>query len=76
MKQKGQAGIEALFAIGVIVILFIGIYAVYNDKSRNLLAVEQELRQREVCVGLANDIVSVFTLGEGTEKTRRLEYNV
>lgn len=68
-KKRGQAGIEAVVALGIIFFLFIGVYLIYTAKNRDLSFSKKVIEEREDCLKLANAIVNTFTLGDSAEMT-------
>lgn len=66
-SSKGQAGTEAIIALGIILFLFISVYLIYITESGKLLKENDELVEKEGCLELVNVIVNVFNSGEGTE---------
>jgi hypothetical protein len=66
MKKKGQVSIEALMAIAILLILFIGIYAIYFTKSQELNLAQKEIKEKEDCTKIANLLTNTFILGENT----------
>ncbi|MBI4153118.1 hypothetical protein HY497_01225 [Candidatus Woesearchaeota archaeon] len=68
MKKKAQAGMEAMIAIGVIFVLFLGTYLMYMAKNSDVVRSQQQLNEREDCFKVANGITNAFTLGDSTIK--------
>lgn len=60
--KKSQAALEAMIALGVIFILFIGVYGIYLLKNSDVIRSRQHLEEREDCLKMANAITSAFLL--------------
>ncbi len=65
-----------MVVIGVIFILFLGVYLIYSQKNGEVLHSQQELREREECLQLATAFVNVFVLGENAEITVAISYEM
>lgn len=76
MQKKGQGGIEAMILIGVLMVVFLGVYLVYQAKNRAVLRVGQEIEERENCFQLANALTTIFVLGDTAQLTIRTAYEV
>ena len=76
MKRKAQAGIEALITIGIIIIIFIGIYSIYTTKNSDLETTELILDEQEDCLKLSSLITNTFISGPGTQVTIKTNYDL
>ena len=65
-NRKAQGGMEGLIALGIIFMIFIGVYMISNSKNSDLINVNKEIVEREDCFKIANLITSIYNLGESS----------
>jgi len=58
-NKKGSIAFEAVTIIFIIFMLFIGSYAVYQQKARELILSKAELDERNDCLHIANAVTSM-----------------
>jgi len=74
--MKGQVSIEFMFAIGVMVLFFLGILAVGIQKGTEIRDTRLQLEQEHVCAQIAHAITQAYLGGEGTALRMRAERTI
>ena len=64
--MKGQVAIEGMMSIGIILLLFLIIFAFTFERRVELIKTENYLNKRQECLKFSNLISSVYTAGDGT----------
>ena len=76
MKSKGQAAVEVLVVLGILLLMFLGVFALYNAKRADVYRSEDILQERADCLQLTNAFMHIFTLGDSAEITISIQHNV
>src|SRR3989344_6330880 len=66
MNKKCQVGIETIFIISGLLILFIVISLGFIEKTNEVTESQRFLAKTDVCINIANAISSAYSKGEGT----------
>lgn len=74
MKKKGQAGIEAIMAMGILAVVLAVVYLIYTAKSEDLRQSKDYLLERGECLTLAAAIGNMFILGNSAEMNLPLKH--
>lgn len=72
MNKHGQAGIEALMIMGILVVLLAVAYSLYTLKSHDLGQSKEYLKERGECLTLVATMGNIFTLGNSAQMTLQL----
>ncbi len=73
MKQ-GQVSIEAIFAIGMMLLMFTIVITISYLKRQDAIKLEEYIETRAECLRLADALSSVLTLGPDSNITLSLYY--
>ena len=74
--RRGQISIEVMYAIGVLMIIFLILSAVAFNRQVDLQRNEEYFYKRAECHKLANALSSVYLLGPTTTMTIQLQQNI
>ncbi|MEK6934654.1 MAG: hypothetical protein AABW46_02140 [Nanoarchaeota archaeon] len=72
--KKAQIGLEAIFIIGIVLIIFFFILGYGFDKRNDIRNSERFILQQDECFKISNLIIGAFINGNGTEIRINLEY--
>lgn len=72
-KKKGQISIEAMISFGILFMIFIASFWIYQNKYADLNESEIIIQESGECLKLANNLANIFTSGEGSQITVNLE---
>lgn len=75
MKKKSQVSLEFLFALGIVLFVFILILAFNFQRKIDLRDLNDYVELKSDCFKLSNSITSAYISGEGFNLTTKIEYN-
>ena len=64
-----------MLTVGVLVLLFLGVYALYMTKNHEITTSRQFLEERVNCWELSTTITNIFLLGDTADTTVTLRYD-
>ena len=73
--KKSQASIEMLFAIGIIVFVFLMVFAFTFNRNIELRDSEIKINKKSTCLLVSSLITSAFISGEGVIIDTPIDYN-
>ncbi|MBI4149738.1 hypothetical protein HY491_04790 [Candidatus Woesearchaeota archaeon] len=74
--MKGQISVEFMFAIGALVLFFLGILAIGAQKNTEIRNTRLQLEQEHACAQIAHAITQAYMSGDGTSLKMRVERTV
>jgi len=75
MKKKSQASLEFLFAIGIVLFIFILILAFNLERKNEVRKLNDKIALQSECFKLSSSITSAYIAGEGFNLTTKIKYN-
>lgn len=76
LRKKSQVSIEFLIAIGFILVIFILLLWLINDRRVEIRKTEQYMEERNLCLKISNLINGVFLNGDGNRVDIEVDYQV
>jgi len=75
MKKKSQVSLEFLFAIGIVLFIFILILAFNFERKGQVRKLNDQTSLQSECFKLSSSITSAYIAGEGFNLTTEIKYN-
>lgn len=75
MKRKSQVAIEFMFAVGVVLLIFISILAINLNRKMAVRSLDNQINMRSECLKLSSSITSAYIADTGLNLTTKLKYN-
>ncbi len=73
--RKAQVSFEIMFAIGLIVFIFLILVYFVSERRIELYKLEETVNEKSECLKLSDAITSSFVVGTNTSITIRLNYD-
>lgn len=74
--MKGQTSMEGLIILGFFLVMFLMISGVILERDVRTTELGSDLSDRDVCLNFANEIYSVYILGEGAVSQLNLQTDI
>jgi len=75
MTKRGEAGIEAMIILGVLLLLLTVVFLAVFEKNLQASEWEERAARNVACEALANAVTEVYALGPESEKNLTLPYD-
>lgn len=62
-RKKAQGGVEFIFAVGIVLLIFLALLFISIDKRNEVKDAEDFIDKRNECIKVANSISTVFNYG-------------
>ena len=72
--KKGQIGVEIMYAVGVLLVIFIILSAIAFDRRIDIRDARDTIMKKNDCYMIANKLNSVAALGEGYTSEFKTNY--
>ena len=73
--KRSQTSIEFIFAIGMVLLIFLFIMGVAFNKSIDVNRIKRTIETKDTCTKFSSAIMNAFLHGNGTRINLKLDYN-